>query len=202
VDTVTDLDSQLGVMDGELTRLDGSAAMDNLAPGLPPDAITARFREIALPAPLELITLWSWRNGYQWNGKGLASDCIFCGLYLLSLDDACAERSELLGVGEFGLRFEPWWMPIFSDSAGGMIVIDCASGELRKWEFDNAEVPLLFHSIRDLIEVIIMGLERGVLLRTGPYGWEFDFAVFFEIAASRYPEVTQLRLLSNRPAAG
>ena len=58
------------------------------------------------------------------------------------------------------------WVPVFNDDAGYYFLLDCDSGEILRYDNDEAEAYLVHRDLVRMLETVLAGYEEGV------YSWD------------------------------
>lgn len=168
--------------------------LEQLAPGLADEEITAHERPLGVTFPDGMRALYRWRNGAL-PGQ-LAVDLI--GRYaLLPLDRVAGQQqmmNELLEQGSF--RTKNWWrktwVPIFDKGTGDLICWDPrgsfggARGQVLEFWHTDHDRTVLAPSFDDYLIAYVDSLEAGVWTYDEEHGLEDDDR-FKAFLAERFP---------------
>jgi hypothetical protein len=127
-------------MDERLARLFAAKRDARLNPPATADALARVAKSTGHPLPELLVALWSAHDG-QPDGPGPR---FFEPFEWLPVDAAIASARMMTKVledvgREYGAT-EPWpaqWLPFAEDIGGGMLVVDCKSGEVFEYQSDG-----------------------------------------------------------------
>lgn len=118
----------------ELAKLESalSAAaapvLTRLAPGLPPDAIARRFRDVLphMRLPDDLVTWFGWRNGLVDLATANSAERRLVTWQVFSLDEAIRFWQEDLDAGRQDWVWDPFWLPLAQIEGLPYLAADCS----------------------------------------------------------------------------
>ena len=180
-----------------LVRLDRSALLRALRPGLQRHLVRSHLERVGLPSSPDVETLYAWRDGTQTAGVTVDDIHIFPGFYLLSLDDAVTNYRAF----EADPRWVPGRLPLFADGGGDFYAVDLdgePSGLMRHFRIEESGQPVEFGSLADMMVTVATGFDRGVFF-VDPEGYlEMDDLAFAAIAAEFNPNGTAPDFVDTR----
>jgi cell wall assembly regulator SMI1 len=84
----------------------------------------------------------------------------------------------------------PGWLPIFANGGGDFYVIDLSgAGVVRHFRIEEAEHPIEFLTVSDMLATIAAGHDRGLFFVDDNGYLEMDDLVFGSLAAEINPRV-------------
>jgi cell wall assembly regulator SMI1 len=161
----------------ERWRRQGAPIASRLRPGRQDGSFDAVTEPLGLRVPAEARTWWSWHDGATTDGFRISWMLIGTGWSFYSLDDAVAEaveqRQRATEVAR-STKLDPsavwnWdWLPISTDTHGGVIVVDGArqlEGATPVYYFEPEDGggprPVAAHSFGQMIRWWIEALDKG-----------------------------------------
>lgn len=184
-----DLTASLEDVENGLQRLQRSVLLGALQPGLNTERVGSLLGQIGLSASGQVEALYGWRDGTRTAGVGSLDDIhFFPGFYLLSMEDAVANYRVLVA----DQRWTPGWLPIFANGGGDFYVTDLGgsmSGVVRHFRIEEAEHPVEFLTIRDMLATIAAGFERELFFIDGSGYLDMDDLAYVALAAELNPRV-------------
>ncbi|WP_425310759.1 hypothetical protein AADG42_18935 [Ammonicoccus fulvus] len=141
-----------------------------------------------LPHNMEVETLYVWRDGTQTAGATLDDLHLFPGFYLLSLEDVLANYRSFVTDP----RWNHGWLPLFTDGAGDFYLVELggrSSGWVRRFRIDEAEHPVEFRSLTDMVVTLAAAFDRGVFFIDSDGYLEMNDLRFGKLAAELNPAV-------------
>lgn len=185
---MTDLPGALSRIETGLERLERSALLAALRPGLSPDEVGRLLKAAGLPIEAPVEDLYAWRDGTQTTGVTLDDIQVIPGFYLLSLEDAIANYRAFVADS----RWTRGWLPLFANGGGDFYLVDLGgqpSGLVRHFRIEEVEHPVEFRSLQDMTNTLAAAFERGVFF-VDPDGYlEMDDLRFASLAAELNPGV-------------
>ncbi|WP_353472791.1 SMI1/KNR4 family protein [Salipiger sp. H15] len=183
------------------TYLDRLAGMgwpvaEKLAPGIAPDEVDARLRELGLSPDPELHAFWSAMNGIVEGDFTLDQMQIFPGYYPLSIAEAVTAHQTGTGAVHGRSGEEDWpehLFPILADGMGDFFTVDlreAGGAGLPVWNHVEGFPPeLRYASIRDFFGTATRGVEEGLIfLEEGRY-LELDDEGFEDLERELNPDI-------------
>lgn len=176
-------------LEDALTRLDRHRLLQALRPGASRVEVEGLVGSVGLRSNADLVALYGWRDGTSTEGVSAVDDIhMFPGFYLLSLEDAIANCRAFVNDE----RWSAGWLPVFANGGGDFYVVDLGSPDeraVRHFRIDEAEHPIEFSSIKDMLGTLVQAFERGVFF-VDPSGYlEMDDLVFGALATEVNPHI-------------
>jgi SMI1/KNR4 family protein SUKH-1 len=186
---INDLTAALADIEARLEQLGRQILLAALKPGLDAEHVRSLLGRVGLPRSAQVESLYSWKDGTETAGiKALGDISFFPGYYLLSLEDAVSNYRAFVP----DRRWMPGWLPIFANGGGDFYFID-VSGEMtevvRHFRIEEAEHPIEFLTVGDMLVTIAAGYDRGVFFVNGNGFLDMDYVAFGTLAAEMNPRV-------------
>lgn len=184
----TDLREALSRIEAGLAQLGRGVLLRALRPGLGAEEVGRQLTGAGLPNDSAVASLYGWRNGSETEGVTLDDIQMFPGFYLLSLEDAVTNYRAF----DADQRWSPGWLPIFANGGGDFYLVDLGDespGMVRHFRIEEAEHPIEFRSLPDMMTTLAAGFDRGVFY-VDPHGsLEMDDVRFAALAKEVNPSV-------------
>lgn len=193
---VGSISESLSAIESGLRRLGRQVLLQSLQSGLTAEAVRLQLDAVGLPASVELEAVYGWHDGTASDTTASLDDIqLFPGFHLLSLEDAVTNYRAFVGDP----RWTPGWLPVLANGGGDFYVVDLrptGAGAVRHFWIDEAEHPVEFGSLTELISTLAEGFARGVFY-VDPNGYlEMDDLVFGGLATEMNPDIAYWRELT------
>jgi hypothetical protein len=185
----SEISSALLTVEAALQRLGRRVLLDALRVGIDADRVRSLLAACGLPSAQDVEALYAWRDGTQTTGVASVDDIhLFPGFYLLSLEDAVANYRAFVEDS----RWAQDWLPLFANGGGDFYLVELSGGQqraVRHFRLEEAEHPVEFLSLTDMIDTLAVGFDRLVFFVDSGGYLEMDDLAFAALASELNPEV-------------
>jgi hypothetical protein len=186
---MNDFAAPLADIEALLRQLGRRALLAALKPGLDAEHVQSLLGGVGLPSLPEVESLYGWKDGTETAGIKAVDDIhLFPGFYFLSLEDAVSNYRAFVS----DQRWTPGWIPVFANGGGDFYLIDVSddmAGVVRHFRIEEAEHPIEFLTVGDMLATIGVAYDRGIFFVDGDGYLEMDDAAFASLAAEMNPRV-------------
>jgi cell wall assembly regulator SMI1 len=157
-----------------------------LQPGATHDELSALATTMGMPLPAELQDFYAWHNGTAESGATLGELAFLPGYYVLSIQEALAQRASYLPLG-----WPHSWLPVFADGGGDFKALDLSRSKgiaaPVTWYFD-AEWCDEYGSLEALLFTVRAACDAGALFFSSD-GFEIDSDRYALVARRFNPHI-------------
>lgn len=169
-----------------LARLGRNEVLKRLLPGISPEVVRERFRDIGVSAGDPLVALYSWCGGTAVEaGTPLEDVQFFPGFWFLSFDDAIANYLAFRDDS----RWSRSWFPVFANGGGDFYAVwtERPAQPVVGFLIDQAEHPVEYTSLATMCITLAECFDQGVFYVDERGFLEMDDARHADIARRNNP---------------